>query len=90
MKPLGGQPPQQEIDINDTETVVCDECGNATFIQRFFLRRISPIVSPTGQEAMVPIQVYSLYNSFGSKLYFCNSFTKSIHSGFMDKNLFTI
>ena len=61
MKPLGGkQPPQAEIDINDTETIVCDECGNATFIQCFFLRRISPIVSPTGQEAMVPIQVLSL------------------------------
>ena len=51
MKPLGGQPPQQEIDINDTENIVCDECGNATFIQCFFLRRISPIVSPTGQES---------------------------------------
>ena len=62
MKPLGGTPPQQEIDINDTETIVCEECGNDTFIQCFFLRRISPIVSPTGQEAMVPIQVYSCGN----------------------------
>ena len=53
---------QQEIDINDTETIVCEDCGNATFIQCFFLRRISPIVSPTGQEAMVPIQVYSCGN----------------------------
>jgi len=63
MKPIGGaKTPQQEIDINDTETIVCDECGNATFIQCFFIRRISPIVSPTGQEAMVPIQVYSCGN----------------------------
>ena len=63
MKPIGGaKPPQQEIDINDTETIVCDECGNATFIECFFIRRISPIVSPTGQEAMVPIQVYSCGN----------------------------
>ena len=58
----GGQPPQQEIDINDTETITCEDCGNATFIQCFFIRRISPIVSPTGQEAMVPIQVYSCGN----------------------------
>ena len=63
MKPIGGaKQPQQEIDINDTETIVCDECGNATFIQCFFLRRISPLMSPTGQEAMVPIQVYSCGN----------------------------
>ena len=63
MKPLGGkQPPQAEIDINDTETIVCDDCGNATFIQCFFIRRISPIVSPTGQEAMIPIEVFSCGN----------------------------
>ena len=60
MKPL--KKPQQEIDINDTETITCEDCSNATFIPAFFLRRISPIVSPTGQEAMVPIQVYSCGN----------------------------
>ena len=63
MKPIGGaNQPQQEIDINDTETIVCDECGNAPFIQCIYLRRISPLMSPTGQEAMVPIQVYSCGN----------------------------
>ena len=63
MKPLpGGKQPTAEIDINDTETITCEDCSNATFIPAFFLRRISPIVSPTGQEAMVPIQVYSCGN----------------------------
>ena len=63
MKPLpGGQPPQAQVDINDTEMVKCDDCGNASFIQAFFLRRISPLMSPSGQEAMVPIQVYSCGN----------------------------
>ena len=63
MKPLtGGKAPQNEVDINDTETITCEDCNNATFIPAFFLRRISPIVSPTGQEAMVPIQVYSCGN----------------------------
>ena len=63
MKPIkGGKTPQAEIDINDTETITCEDCNNATFIPAFFLRRISPIVSPTGQEAMVPIQVYSCGN----------------------------
>ena len=63
IKPLSkGKSIQAEIDINDTETITCEDCGNATFIQCFFIRRISPIVSPTGQEAMVPIQVYSCGN----------------------------
>ena len=63
MKPLkGGQPPQTKVDINDTEMVKCDDCGNASFIQAFFLRRLSALMSPTGQEAMIPVQVYSCGN----------------------------
>ena len=63
MKPLGGkQPPQAQIDINDTEIVKCDDCGNASFIQAFFLKKVSALVSPTGKEAIVPIQVFSCGN----------------------------
>ena len=36
-KPLGGDQ-QQQVNISDTETVACDECGNPVFIQAFFLR----------------------------------------------------
>lgn len=55
------EPPQQ-IDIGDTETIICEKCGNASFIQSFFLKRISPLVSPTGKEAIVPIQVFACGN----------------------------
>ena len=61
MKPLGGQPPQQEIDINDTETVVCDECGKC-YIHSMFLPKkniTNRITNRTSHSiAMVPIQVY--------------------------------
>ncbi len=60
-KPLGGNQ-QQQIDIKDTEMVKCEDCGNASFIQAFFLRRLSALMSPTGQEALIPIQVYSCGN----------------------------
>ena len=60
-KPLGGKQ-QSQIDINDTETMVCDDCGNAVFIPAFFLRRLSALMSPTGQEALIPMQVYSCGN----------------------------
>ena len=56
------QEPPQQIDINDTETIICENCGNASFIQSFFLKRISPLVSPTGKEAIVPIQVFACGN----------------------------
>ena len=56
------QEPPQQIDIGDTETIICEKCGNASFIQSFFLKRISPLVSPTGKEAIVPIQVFACGN----------------------------
>ena len=42
--------------------IVCEKCGNGLFIQSFFLKKISALVSPTGQESIVPVQVYSCGN----------------------------
>ena len=66
------QEPPQQIDIGDTETIICEKCGNASFIQSFFLKRISPLVSPTGKEAIVPIQVFACGN--------CGSIPKNMMS----------
>ena len=60
-----GMPPRQDglqVDISKADTIVCENCGNASFIQSFFLKRISPLVSPTGKEAIVPIQVFACGN----------------------------
>ena len=53
---------QVQVNIKDTETIVCEKSGNGLFIQSFFLKKISAIVSPTGKESIVPIQVYSCGN----------------------------
>ena len=61
--PDGGVPQgQQQIDISKADTIVCEECGNASFIQAFFLKKISALMSPTGKEAIVPMQVFSCGN----------------------------
>ena len=61
--PDGGMPQgQQQIDISKADTIVCEECGNASFIQAFFLKKISALMSPTGKEAIVPMQVFSCGN----------------------------
>ena len=51
-----------QIDISKADTIVCEECGNASFIQAFFLKKISALMSPTGKEAIVPMQVFSCGN----------------------------
>ena len=61
--PDGGMPQgQQQIDISKADTITCDDCGNASFIQAFFLKKVSALVSPTGKEAVIPIQVFSCGN----------------------------
>ena len=60
-----GMPPREDglqIDISKTDTIVCENCGNASFIQAFFLKKISALMSPTGKEAVVPMQVFSCGN----------------------------
>ena len=61
-KPLPQPQTQVQVDLSDAETMKCDECGNSVFIPAYFIKILSPIVSPTGQEAIVPIQVYSCGN----------------------------
>ena len=56
--------PQTEVqvDLQKADTIKCDDCGNYLFITANVIKRISPILSPTGQEALVPVQVYSCGN----------------------------
>ena len=56
------QQPGVQIDISKADTIQCEDCGNASFIQAFFLKKISALMSPTGKEAIVPMQVFSCGN----------------------------
>ena len=58
------QPAQSEVkvDLKQADTVKCDDCGNYLFITGHVIKRLSPIISPTGQEALIPVQVYSCGN----------------------------
>ena len=58
------QQPQQEVqvDLSKADTIKCDDCGNYIFITGHVIKRLSAIMSPTGQEAMIPVQVYSCGN----------------------------
>ena len=45
--------------LAQAESVVCESCGNHTFVGVMMMKRISPIISPTGKEAIVPIQTFA-------------------------------
>ena len=63
MKPMKPLPKQQvKIDLSDADTMKCQKCGNSIFIQGYVINKISAIVSPTGNEVIAPIQVFTCGN----------------------------
>ena len=46
------------IDLSTVDNIACDECENETFEPVFIIKHISALMSPTGQETMVPVQLF--------------------------------
>jgi hypothetical protein len=63
--PTSPQPAaQMNIKPSELDDVSCDECGNFTFAQVVLMKRMPQLISPTGKEAFIPMQVYAC-NSCG-------------------------
>ena len=56
---MNHQQQQFNVDISQTTAEICEKCGNDTFQQVYRMRKLSPLLSPTGQEAIIPIQVFA-------------------------------
>ena len=50
---------QESIDFSKTTQICCEACGGSTFKQTLLLRKLSALVSPNGQETIVPMQVFA-------------------------------
>ena len=62
IKLMDEQPSQVSISAShlaQADSVTCDSCDNHTFVGVMMMKRISPIISPTGKEAVVPIQTFA-------------------------------
>ena len=58
-KPLPKPKAQVQVDLKDAETMTCQQCDNKIFLQGYVIKRLSAIISPTGQEVIAPIQVFN-------------------------------
>ena len=59
MIPDGKGQMQEQIDLSKTSPLKCEHCENQTFKQTLLLRKMSALASPTGQEAIIPMQVFA-------------------------------
>ena len=60
---MNRQQPGLNIDINQTTAEVCESCGNDTFVQVYKMRTLSALLSPTGQETKIPLQLFACHKS---------------------------
>ena len=51
-----------KVDLSDADTMKCQSCENPIFIQGYIIKKISAIISPTGEEVIAPIQVFNCGN----------------------------
>ena len=54
-----GQQMQEQIDFSKTTEIQCESCSGSTFKQTLLLRKLSALVSPNGQETIIPMQVFA-------------------------------
>ena len=50
---------QQSIEMSKATSIICEKCENTTFKQTLIISKLSALVSPTGQESMIPVAVFA-------------------------------
>ena len=50
---------QETIDFSKTTQIKCESCEGSSFKQTLLLRKMSALVSPNGQETIIPMQVFA-------------------------------
>ena len=50
---------QQQLDMSKATPIKCDNCGNSTFKQTLIISKLSALLSPNGQETIIPSAVFA-------------------------------
>lgn len=57
--PMGQQQQQINVDLSQADDITCENCGNYTFNEVLLMKRLSALISPNGQESIVPIPTFA-------------------------------
>tara|TARA_R110000744_G_scaffold257562_1_gene372979 strand:- start:1184 stop:1453 length:270 start_codon:yes stop_codon:yes gene_type:complete len=55
---------QVKVALKDTTDLSCESCDHRLFIQLMMFKKLSAVLSPTGEESLIPVQVFAC-NSCG-------------------------
>ena len=52
-------PDLSNVDLTHAQTLECDECKGKGFKQTLMLKKLSALVSPNGQESIIPVAAFA-------------------------------
>ena len=55
----GGTTTLDNIDLTNATDIICEKCQNKGFRQTMMLKKLSALLSPTGQEAIIPVAAFA-------------------------------
>jgi len=65
--------PPPGVSYEQTDAIVCEKCGGDLFVPVVLLRKVSALVSPSGKETMLPLQLFACLA--------CNHVNKDLRPG---------
>ena len=55
---MNDQNTQINVDLSAASNIECEACKNTEFVPTFMIKKVSALLSPTGKETLVPIQLF--------------------------------
>jgi hypothetical protein len=52
-------PTKMNVGYEQTAPIKCEKCDGEVFVSAFLLRKVSALVSPSGKETILPIQLFA-------------------------------
>lgn len=50
------------IDLENINSIECENCKGETFTPVFIIKHLSALISPSGEETLIPIQIFKCCN----------------------------
>ena len=54
-----GPPSMDDVDLTHAKSIVCEKCQHKGFKQTMMLKKLSALVSPNGQESIIPVMAFA-------------------------------
>jgi len=50
---------RMNVDMNLAEDIRCDACESISFVSCYLIKKLSPVISPTGKETIIPVETFA-------------------------------